>query len=205
MHRSHEPRVHTSSPGAFAQGEQRRDFCLIPTCDGLTEWLAPMCDEHMIEAWRWVEARPALWPPHAEMRRQREREEAEAAARAAERAARNEAARAKLAPVVYYIRRRNGHIKIGTSTQLGGRLNGLRATWDDVLAVEWGGRDVEAERHAQFATDRRYNGSSSSEEFAPSAALLAHIETVRQTNGEPQAVWHEQAARNRAAYSTAAV
>lgn len=69
--------------------------------------------------------------------------------------------------VVYYILFGN-RIKIGTTTSLRGRLDAL--PYDEVLATEPGGFDVERMRHDQFA-DCRVRG----EWFEPTPALLAHI------------------------------
>lgn len=69
--------------------------------------------------------------------------------------------------VVYYIQFGN-RIKIGTSTSLRSRLDSL--PYDEVLATEPGGYDVERKRHDQFA-DCRIKG----EWFEPTQALLTHV------------------------------
>jgi len=51
-------------------------------------------------------------------------------------------------PVVYYMRM-DGLVKIGTTTRISRRLISIRP--QGVLAIERGGRDVERQRHAQFA------------------------------------------------------
>jgi hypothetical protein len=83
--------------------------------------------------------------------------------------------------VVYYIRLPNGLIKIGTSSQMLDRLRRHRHDRGEVevLAIEPGGRDLEAERHQQFAELRvgRF------EHFEPGDELLAHIADLRQSLG----------------------
>ena len=79
--------------------------------------------------------------------------------------------------IVYYLRLPDGLIKIGTSAEPLDRLARHRrdkgAT--DVLAIEFGGRALERERHEQFAhlRDGRH------EHFAPEPDLLAHIDYLR--------------------------
>lgn len=70
--------------------------------------------------------------------------------------------------LVYYILF-GSRIKIGISTSLRSRLDSL-PRGVRVLATEPGGRDVERQRHSQFA-DCRVGG----EWFRPTRALLVHI------------------------------
>jgi hypothetical protein len=93
-------------------------------------------------------------------------------------AARAERERAR--SVVYYVRL-GDHVKIGYTTCLTARTSQLRVDRDMVLAVEPGWRELEAERHAQFADERQ----GRREDFNPSRRLLAHIEQVRAANGDP--------------------
>jgi hypothetical protein len=73
-------------------------------------------------------------------------------------------------PVVYYVRFAD-RVKIGTTTNLGGRLNGI--PYDEVLATEPGGYELEAQRHREFAADRIVG-----EWFTYSDRLRRHIETL---------------------------
>lgn len=74
------------------------------------------------------------------------------------------------ASVVYYVRT-GRYIKIGYTADLRQRLYSLRLDPTAVLATEPGGRQLEAQRHEQFAEDR----IGRREDFAPSLALLEHI------------------------------
>lgn len=80
--------------------------------------------------------------------------------------------------IVYYARVAE-RIKIGTT---GGavvqRMSQLQA--DELLAVEPGGADVEAERHARFASDLIVG-----EWFYPSEALMEHVRRVSEEHGTP--------------------
>lgn len=76
-------------------------------------------------------------------------------------------------PVVYYIRW-GDRIKIGFTKRLAERLKGLYH--DEVLAVEPGSRDLERQRHTQFASVRV---EGQREWFTDSAALRFHINTIR--------------------------
>ena len=57
------------------------------------------------------------------------------------------------APVVYFARM-GDNVKIGTSTNLKGRMRGFYLTLDDVLAIVPGGEDVEDAYHERFAESR---------------------------------------------------
>lgn len=83
--------------------------------------------------------------------------------------------------VVYYIRWAD-RIKIGTTTNLHQRLRVLYH--DEVLAVERGGYDREAQRHEQFA-DFRVPGQR--EWFSMAPSLLALTRELRAQNGDPLA------------------
>lgn len=74
-------------------------------------------------------------------------------------------------PVVYYLDLASGDVKIGFTTNLAMRVQALRRPMSAVMATESGGRDVEAERHRQFAGER----IGRREDFAASPRLLAHI------------------------------
>jgi hypothetical protein len=73
--------------------------------------------------------------------------------------------------VVYYLRF-GDRIKIGTSSNPRSRLAQLR--FDELLAFERGGREIEQKRHAQFA-GARFPGS---EWFHVHPALTDHISAL---------------------------
>lgn len=83
--------------------------------------------------------------------------------------------------IVYYLRLPDGLIKIGTSRKALDRLAQHRRSKgaSEVLAVEFGGRDLEAARHAQFKTDR----VGRAEHFNPSDGLMQHIADLRAALG----------------------
>jgi hypothetical protein len=80
--------------------------------------------------------------------------------------------------IVYYLRLPDGNIKIGTSRRPLERLTRHRRDKGDVevLAVEFGSYELEHQRHAEFTADR----IDRTETFAPSAVLMAHIQTLRE-------------------------
>jgi hypothetical protein len=80
--------------------------------------------------------------------------------------------------VVYYLRFRD-RIKIGTSGRPRARLAQLR--YEELLAFERGGRELEQQRHAQFA-DARFPGS---EWFVSNHALTRHIRVVARGTADP--------------------
>jgi hypothetical protein len=84
--------------------------------------------------------------------------------------------------VVYYLRFRD-RIKIGTSGRPRARLAQLR--YEELLAFERGGRDVEQRRHAQFA-EFRFPGS---EWFVSNRALTRHIRAVARGTTDPWAAY----------------
>lgn len=98
----------------------------------------------------------------------------------AKRVAKTPSGRLKAQSQVYYVRL-GDHIKIGYTVNMTQRMNALRADLSQVLATEPGGRELEAERHQQFAAER----VSRREDFNPSRRLLAHIEEIRAEHGEP--------------------
>jgi hypothetical protein len=71
-------------------------------------------------------------------------------------------------PVVYYIKIGN-HIKIGYTTDLATRMAALQP--DHIFGTERGDRDLERQRHEQFAHLR----SKGREYFDPADDLMAHI------------------------------
>jgi hypothetical protein len=82
---------------------------------------------------------------------------------------------------VYYLHLKHGDIKIGQSINLLQRMQGLRSSLADVLAVEPGGFDVEQLRHRQFAAHRR----GRVEDFADALELRNHIAAMRLAHGDP--------------------
>lgn len=80
---------------------------------------------------------------------------------------------------VYYVRCGN-LIKIGTTTNLNSRLSSIRP--NEVLALEPGWYELEAQRHRQFAELQ-----ASGEYFHPGVALQEHVRSIRQDHGEPPA------------------
>lgn len=94
-------------------------------------------------------------------------------------------------PIVYY-GRRNGLIKIGTTTNARTRLSAQGI--EELLAVEPGSYDLETQRHGQFAEHRlsrrrgtgNGRGSGPVEWFRPGADLLAHIEALRAVHALPK-------------------
>jgi hypothetical protein len=88
---------------------------------------------------------------------------------------------ASRAEFVYYVDLYGSAIKIGYSRNVLRRLTELRRLPEHLLAVEPGGRRLEAERHAQFAIERH----GGLEDFDRSPELLAHIEAIRATAGDP--------------------
>lgn len=117
----------------------------------------------------WNEAKPERLAAERERRTEKEQREDDRAAALAEQS------------VVYYVRI-GDHVKIGFTVNMKQRLNGLRVDVDAVLATEPGGRELEKQRHREFANER----VSKRENFNPSRRLLAHIDSIREKHGEPQ-------------------
>jgi hypothetical protein len=82
--------------------------------------------------------------------------------------------------IIYYVRRDDGLIKIGTSTVFRNRLSQLRMQYGelDVLLVHRGDRDDERELHGQFRIWRERG-----EWFHPGRPLVAHIRLARISEG----------------------
>ena len=92
--------------------------------------------------------------------------------------------------VVYYLRYQD-RIKIGTTANPAQRFSAL--PHDEVLAFERGDRMLEQRRHAEFASLR----IPGTEWFETDAALVAHVERVRQGTPDPWALlarWRSEAA-----------
>jgi hypothetical protein len=82
--------------------------------------------------------------------------------------------------VVYYVRIHDV-IKIGFTTNVKQRMQQLRVPTDAILATEPGGREIEVDRHRQFADLR----IGTMENFKPAKRLIDHIDAVRDFHGEP--------------------
>lgn len=82
--------------------------------------------------------------------------------------------------VVYYIAM-HGWVKIGKTTNIKRRLRSFYALPEQLLAIEPGVGDREAERHREFAA-LRIKGT---ELFEMDDRLRAHVELVRETFGDP--------------------
>lgn len=85
---------------------------------------------------------------------------------------------ADLGGVVYYLWRAP-YIKIGYSSDLRARLYSLHASPRDLLAIQPGSRQDEADMHARFTSDRVHGNDLGREHFWPSQPLLAHINDLR--------------------------
>lgn len=77
---------------------------------------------------------------------------------------------------VYYLTVRPGVVKIGYTHYLITRIVAVRRTVADLLATEPGGREVERDRHRQFAADRV---GAHKEDFNVSPELARHITAMR--------------------------
>lgn len=86
---------------------------------------------------------------------------------------------------VYYVRLDADRIKIGFSILLESRLRALRVPNGNLLAAEPGGRELETQRHHQFAAERIHRGR---EDFRPTPRLLAWIDDLREQHGLPDFV-----------------
>lgn len=87
-------------------------------------------------------------------------------------------------PVVYYMRM-DRLVKIGTSGSLRSRLASL--TTQGVMAIEWGGRELERQRHAQFI-----DLHSHLEWFYLDGRLVEHIAELRERFEAAQRITVEQ-------------
>jgi len=76
---------------------------------------------------------------------------------------------------VYYLMLSPTMVKIGTTRSLSQRVNALRSELQYVVAIERGGRDLEHQRHQEFAEERR---NSRREDFHLSDRLKKHIDEL---------------------------
>jgi len=87
----------------------------------------------------------------------------------------------ELPPVVYFMRDRDGLVKIGHTTNLAVRRRAFGSGWGHILAIIPGSREDERAMHARFAKhlahDREY--------FHPAPELIAYINTLREALGVP--------------------
>lgn len=88
---------------------------------------------------------------------------------------------APLVAVVYYLRF-DARVKIGTSVRPRQRLAAIRH--DELLAFEPGGRDLEQQRHREFAEFRE-----GGEWFTLRGAVAAHIDILRAAAPDPWAAY----------------
>lgn len=165
-----------------ANGSKRTiEVCCWPDCFAEVEHPdVPLCEAHFREAgMAWLRdnielVRDVAGVASQEIMFDRERRASEFRRPERDAILREEQARREAGAIVYYLRI-GDRIKIGFTTNLSQRLNGLRLDASAVLVTEPGGRDVEARRHREFA-DERYGRR---EDFAPSDRLLAHIERLK--------------------------
>lgn len=83
-------------------------------------------------------------------------------------------------PVVYYLIIGPTTVKIGTTIDLRQRVMNMRTDLQYVVAVEWGGRRLERQRHLEFADERH----GRREDFLLSNRLKAHIEALQPQRDE---------------------
>ena len=81
---------------------------------------------------------------------------------------------------VYYLMLRPSALKIGMITCLIQRINSLRTDLQYVVALEVGGRELERQRHKQFAAER----FGRREDFHVSERLKAHIKALQPQRDE---------------------
>lgn len=79
---------------------------------------------------------------------------------------------------VYYVHIHD-YVKIGTTRALRNRMLNMRVEPHQILAVEPGGRELEKQRHQQFAEERH----GQREDFDMSDRLMQHIAETRALHG----------------------
>jgi hypothetical protein len=90
---------------------------------------------------------------------------------------------AEMGDVVYYVRRRDGLIKIGHSASLLRRMQSLNVRQKDILALEPGGSAREGQMHLKFAACNVRGPNLGVEHFTLTPELLAHINSIREQMG----------------------
>jgi hypothetical protein len=88
------------------------------------------------------------------------------------------------APVVYFARV-GDNVKIGTTTNLKGRMQSLYLSLEDVLVVIPGGKDVESAYHQQFA-ESRIQGPGRRELFRRDGQLRLFLDPWRRSSAIPE-------------------
>lgn len=151
-----------------------------------------ICEHHMLTAAQWAVTRSETRQAILDQFEEREfwhaqaRAEDKARKRLADMAESARKMRDEIYPpvdVVYYVRLKPDQIKIGTTAYLAHRMRALRVVRDeDILAAEPGGRDVEKQRHRQFAALRI---NAYREDFRPGEELMVHIKEIRREHGSP--------------------
>ena len=82
------------------------------------------------------------------------------------------------APVVYFARMGGGNVKIGTSTNLKGRMQSFYLSLEDVVLVVPGGAGVEDAYHERFASSQ-IKGDGRRELFRLDGELLGFLSSQR--------------------------
>lgn len=80
--------------------------------------------------------------------------------------------------MVYYLHHK-GHVKIGYTSTIVARLRSLRAKRTDLIGWEPADRDLERQRHEQFAHARVTGPGLGIEHYAMTPDLAAHVEQIR--------------------------
>jgi hypothetical protein len=88
--------------------------------------------------------------------------------------------------IVYYLERRDGCIKIGTTSSIRARRRKLAYEYGPLSLIAWeaGSYALEAKRHERF---RR--GRCEGEWFFPEAGLMRHIKNLRANNAAELQEW----------------
>lgn len=158
--------------------------CCAPTCTRkpLEDLEAlPLCPKHARLVFDYFDGFAHIAQQVIQSRHPVDPEEVKAQVLAANEAIRRERHISDEFSQVYYAEV-NGRIKIGHTVNIKQRFNAMRIPLDRLLATEPGGRDLEAVRHAQFASIRH----GRLEEFERTDDLLSHIAMIRDHYGEPK-------------------
>ena len=143
--------------GVDASGYTRQDHCC--TWSGCREHAfsgLPVCFLHATVIADVVDAATPAMPPDPSVQQRRKLSD--------------------LKSWVYYLMIGPSTVKIGVTTNLPRRLNALRTDIQYVVAIELGGRALEAQRHKQFAVDRV---GRRREDFRLSDELKHHIDRLQ--------------------------
>lgn len=167
--------VSTLSPWGRPDPANSRMSCCWPDCGrALSDHpdSPPLCEAHVLKVASFARQRLEFVLMPTRSRTDQQREDARVAELRRHALAEQEQ--------VYYVRS-GDHVKIGFTAMLKVRLQQLRLDEDALLAAEPGGREVERQRHIEFANER----VGRREDFNPSRRLLAHIDKLREIHGEP--------------------